>query len=145
MKDIEYSMELFKRQLKDSDNAVEHDAFLLYAAKHHINNEQSLKRRMKDIKCNLNMLRAEKCSEQRRLFAWYDDKLNWCPLGLNHHEWLVDSGLFHESQFIDLVLGYKTDIDIHFYSISENNEEYVEDIACMIHNSVDEALPYFCD
>lgn len=81
---------------------------------------------------------------QRKAFAIFDDKLNWCPTGLSHHEWLVDSGLFQESQFTDIVRGYVDETGIYFYSGDFETNEYVEDMAKSWYSAIDTTKPVYC-
>lgn len=83
---------------------------------------------------------------QRKAFAIYDDKLNWNPDNFySHHEWLVETGLFSEAQFEDLVRGYIDNTGIYFYQGNNfETNEYVEDIAKSYMNSIDKELPVYC-
>lgn len=83
---------------------------------------------------------------QRRAFAIFDDKLNWNPHNFyTHHEWLVDTGLFSEAQFEDLVRGYTDDTGIYFYQGSNfETSKYVEDVAKSWMNSIDTNKPVYC-
>lgn len=80
----------------------------------------------------------------RKAFAYYDGKLNWCPSGLSHYEWLVDGGILQEAQFDDIVRGYTYNGAIYFYSGDFETNEYVEDIAKMLCNSIDMTSPVYC-
>ena len=82
----------------------------------------------------------------KKIFAIFDDKLNWCPSSFyTHHEWLVETGLFDEAQFEDLVRGYVNSNGIYFYQGSDfETSEYVEDMAKSWMNSIDSKLPVYC-
>lgn len=81
---------------------------------------------------------------QRLAFAIFDDKINWCPTGLSHYEWLVDSRLFQEIQFNKLVRGYMDKTGIYFYSGDFKTNEYVENTAKYWMDSIDTKLPVYC-
>ena len=83
---------------------------------------------------------------QRKAFAIFDDKLNWSPDNLcSHREWLVDSDLFDEAQFEDLVRGYIDETGIYFYQGTNfETNEYVEDIAKSWMNSINTTSPVYC-
>ena len=81
---------------------------------------------------------------QRKAFAIFDDKLNWCPYGLSHYEWLVDSGLFQESVFNTLVRGYVDETGIYFYQGDFKTNAYVEDVAKSWYTSIDSNKPVYC-
>lgn len=81
---------------------------------------------------------------QRRAFAIFDDKLNWCPKGLSHKEWLVGGNLFDEAQFSELVRGFVDETGVYFYSGDFETNEYVEDVAKSWMNSIDKDLPVYC-
>lgn len=72
-----------------------------------------------------------------RYFAIFDDRLNWCPRGLKLHEWLVETGMFDEVQYKDLVKGHVDDSCIYIYVDNANILDYIEDIARSWVNSID--------
>lgn len=80
----------------------------------------------------------------RDAFAIFDDKLNWCPKGLSHYEWLVDSDMFQEIQFNEIVRGYTDETGIYFYQGDFETNDYVEVIARSWMNSIDKEKPVYC-
>lgn len=81
---------------------------------------------------------------QRKAFAIFDDKLNWCPHGLSHYQWLVEGRLFCETVFNELVRGYTDDTGIYFYSGDFETNEYVEKTAKSWYSSIDTNKPVYC-
>lgn len=82
---------------------------------------------------------------QRKAFAIFDGKLNWCPKGLSHKEWLVDTGLI--SQYIfdtELIRGYVDETGIYFYQGDFTTNEYVETVAKSWLCEFDSTLPVYC-
>lgn len=81
----------------------------------------------------------------RKIFAIFDDKLNWCEkTGLSHHEWLVGGNIFCEEVFNDLVRGFEDEEGIYFYSGEFETNEYVEDMAKSWMNSISTEKPVYC-
>lgn len=82
---------------------------------------------------------------QRKAFAIFDDKLNWCPDGLSHKEWLVDTGLI--SQYIfdtELIRGYVGETGIYFYQGDFTTNGYVEAVVKSWLCEFDSTLPVYC-
>ena len=90
------------------------------------------------------LMTEQEFHNQRKAFAIFDDKLNWCPLGLSHHEWLVDGGLFQEAVFNDIVRGYVVETGIYFYQGDFQTNQYVEDIAKSWYRTIDTTKPVYC-
>lgn len=81
----------------------------------------------------------------RRIFAYFDGKLNFCDkIGLSHHEWLVDGGLFCDFVFEEMVRGYVDDSGVYFYMGDFNTDEYVEKVAKSCEGYFDKDLPIYC-
>lgn len=82
---------------------------------------------------------------QRKAFAIIDGKLTWCPKGLSHKEWLVDTGIISQYAFDnELVRGYMDDTGIYFYQGDFKNNDYVEIVARSWLCKFDQTLPVYC-
>lgn len=82
---------------------------------------------------------------QRKAFAIIDGKLTWCPKGLSHKEWLVDTGIMSQYVFDnELVRGYMDDTDIYFYQGDFKTNDYVELVARSWLCKFDQTLPVYC-
>lgn len=81
---------------------------------------------------------------QRIAFAIYNDKLNYCPKGLSHYDWLVKGNIVDEFVFNGLVRGYMDETGIYFYSGDFETNDYVENMAKAWCNSLDSSKPVYC-
>lgn len=81
----------------------------------------------------------------RTIFAYYDDKLNFCTeKGLSHYEWLVGRGLFSDVVFEELVRGYQDETGVYFYAGEFETNSYVEDVAMSCVSCFDKGTPIYC-
>ena len=82
---------------------------------------------------------------QRDAFAIFDDRLNWCPKGLSHYDWLVKGGLISEYIFnTELIRGYVDNTGIYFYQGDFTTNDYVETVAKSWLSMFDSDLPAYC-
>lgn len=90
-------------------------------------------------------IKEKEFHNNRRIFAYYDGKLNFCEeVGLSHHEWLVGGRLFCDFVFNDLVRGYVDSEGVYFYRGDFQTDEYTENTAKSCLSYFDENLPVYC-
>ena len=93
----------------------------------------------------INVIKEREFHNSRKIFAYFDGKLNFCEeVGLSHHEWLVGGNLFCDMVFNDLVRGYVDSEGVYFYKGDFETDEYTERIASSCLNYFDNNLPIYC-